>query len=488
MNTRYFLILIFVCATSAFAQSNYGGAPCEYHSIADSLCTRCHPDLIDGFKQRNDWCAEHHIPESQCYLCHPEIAKPGERPALHDHSEHSDHEEHGEHDGHDHAEHEDHDAKIDEGKPRTSLFRANKDHCASNDAVIQLASIKTAERAGLKFLTVSEAPVSEFVEASAEVEFDATAAYAVTSLLGGTIVRWVAQPGEFVSRGEVLAFCESFEAASLKAEYAHAAAIFTLAQTEQTRQNTLAASGLTSALDVQKSEAEFSRAQADMRRAESSLRAAGLSQEEIDELTCCAEMDVTIPIRARVSGTLVEQRSELGAIIEPGETIGLVAETGRLWVEAQVRERDLSRLRVGQAALLSSDGEGWNRCSGEVVWVANSVDELTRMGRVRVAVNQNGESLRAHEFVRVKFEVSSSDELVIPSESVQWEGCCNVVFVAETPDRIKPRKVDIEFTSGNGYAVKGLNAGEKIITSGSYLLKTELMKGSLGAGCCGQGA
>jgi cobalt-zinc-cadmium efflux system membrane fusion protein len=461
------------------ARAEYSGTPCEYHGVADSLCTRCHPALIDGFKQRNDWCAEHHIPESQCSLCHPELAKPREAPAPHDQSEHE---------GDDHAEQEETSATSESGKPRTSLFRANKGHCASDDAVIQLASIQTAERAGLKFLTVSEAPVSEFVEASAEVEFDATAAYAVTSLLGGTIVRWLAQPGEFVERGEILAFCESFDAASLKAEHAHAAAIFDLAQSERERQTTLATSGLTSSLEVQKAEAEFSRAQADKRKAESSLKAAGLSQEEIDELTCCPEMDVTIPIRARVSGTLVEQRSELGAIIEPGETIGLIAETGKLWVEAQVRERDLSRIRVGQAALLSSDGEAWNRCSGDVVWVANSVDELTRMGRVRIAVNQNGESLRAHEFVRVKFEVNSADEMVIPSESVQWDGCCNVVFVAETPDRIKPRKVDVHFTNGSNYAVGGLKSGEKIITSGSYLLKTELMKGSLGAGCVGCGA
>ena len=83
---------------------------------------------------------------------------------------------------------------------------------------------------------------------------------------------------------------------------------------------------------------------------------------------------------------------------------------------------------------------------------------------------------------------ASEETVIVPQEAVQWEGCCNVVFVSETRDRFRPRKVKVEFASGQGYAVSGLKPGEKIVTHGSYMLKTELMKGSIGAGCCGVGA
>lgn len=43
---------------------------CE-HEVAEQECVRCHPDLVDGFKARGDWCAEHALPETQCLECHP---------------------------------------------------------------------------------------------------------------------------------------------------------------------------------------------------------------------------------------------------------------------------------------------------------------------------------------------------------------------------------------------------------------------------------
>ena len=167
----------------------------------------------------------------------------------------------------------------------------------------------------------------------------------------------------------------------------------------------------------------------------------------------------------------------------------MIAAENRLWIEAQVRERDLPKLRAGQEAVIASDGEAWNRSAGTVVWVADYVDPQTRMGRVRISIEGDDIRLRAHQFVRVKISVDSVSDLAgIPGDAVQWEGCCNVVFVMETPDRFKPRKVQIQYEQDGFYAVSGINPGEHIVTQGSYMLKTELMKGSLGAGCCGTGA
>ena len=73
---------------------------------------------------------------------------------------------------------------------------------------------------------------------------------------------------------------------------------------------------------------------------------------------------------------------------------------------------------------------------------------------------------------------------------MQWEGCCNVVFVRETVDRYRPRKVDFTDGPGSYYQVtNGLEAGEQIVVDGAFLLKTELKKSSIGAAarynCCG---
>ena len=46
---------------------------CPEHGVPESICTRCNPSLIEGFKKKGDWCMEHDLPESQCVQCHPEL-------------------------------------------------------------------------------------------------------------------------------------------------------------------------------------------------------------------------------------------------------------------------------------------------------------------------------------------------------------------------------------------------------------------------------
>ncbi len=82
--------------------------------------------------------------------------------------------------------------------------------------------------------------------------------------------------------------------------------------------------------------------------------------------------------------------------------------------------------------------------------------------------------------------VRQRDEaIVIPKSAVQWEGCCNVVFVRHTNTVYQPYKVTLGYEGDGFYVVeKGLSAGEMIVTQGAFLLKTEILKGNIGAGCC----
>jgi cobalt-zinc-cadmium efflux system membrane fusion protein len=89
-------------------------------------------------------------------------------------------------------------------------------------------------------------------------------------------------------------------------------------------------------------------------------------------------------------------------------------------------------------------------------------------------------------FGRAVVQVSGPEpRVVVPKEAVQWEGCCNVVFVREAPDRFRPRKVTLARGVAGYYRIlDGLRPGEHVVVGGSFLLKTELKKGSIGAGCC----
>lgn len=439
---------------------------CAEHRVPESECTKCHPSLVEAFKAKGDWCGGHDIPESHCYLCNPGIKFEQE------------------------AEYKKQQAGQKQSHvPNTSLHRANAAQCATDKAVIQFASIQTAARSGLSIVSVDESPSSETLDVPGEVEFDATHSMSVTCPVSGVLMRWVVNPGDQVQRGQIIAYIESIDAAERMADFIHASALHKLASKALYRKQDLAQQGLASVRELDEAEADLMQAQADVNRASSVLIMLGYSDENLAELVSDTDNSRLVPLRARQSGKLVEQAVKLGAILEAGQPIGMISETAQLWVEAQVPESGMDRVQVGQTATVSFDGNGWTSGAGNVIWVADGVDETTRMGKVRIAIEPNGTNLRAHQFVRVNIETSPADNTVlIPIDAVQWEGCCNVVFIQETPDRFRPRKVTVDYTAGDFYAVRGIERGEMIVGKGSYMLKTELMKSSIGAGCCGEGA
>ena len=77
----------------------------------------------------------------------------------------------------------------------------------------------------------------------------------------------------------------------------------------------------------------------------------------------------------------------------------------------------------------------------------------------------------------------------MPKTAVQWEGCCNVAFERRSPTEYVPRKLRLGYDAGEHYEVlDGLTGNEMVVTQGSFILKTELQKGSIGTGCCEVGS
>ena len=381
---------------------------CSEHRAPESECAKCHPDLVAKFKEKSDWCANHGVPESHCYKCNTDLKFPQEVRFL---------------------EQQEKENKVKEDKPKTSLFRSNKAYCETNDAIVQLASLETAGRAGIVIEVVSETPSAETIEVPAEVMFNAENTSAITTLVKGTLVRWVVQPGERVVSGQVLAFIESIEAATMKAEFVRARTILQLAKNALLRKQTLAKEAVISTSELEEAGSEYSHAEADAEIAASSLYAIGYDEKEIAQESRGRSL---ISVKARQAGVLVEQTATLGTGLESGGMIGIIAETDRLWIEARVRERDIARVALQQKAEIVSDGIV--RGAGKIIWIADSIDPLTRMGKVRIETDGEVAQLKSHQFVTARIAIGAKEAtMFVSTESVQWEGCCNVVFVEEAP-------------------------------------------------------
>lgn len=437
---------------------------CADHAVPESVCTRCRPELVEQFKADGDWCLPHDLPESQCRLCNPDIGFPQEE-MLRERS-----------------------VELAEGEIEVSLWhRPNAAVCATNGALIQFASEATAEKAGLTVQTAVSSEHEGTIEAPAEVVFDEAGCNVVTSTVPAVVSKWLVAPGYQVREGEVLAILNSPRIAELASQLLSAHAAHQVQQKELARHVELKAASLISDADYERQQALGEQAQAEYIAARGLLAAAGLSMDDTDEIIKHSRVSNSFALRAPTDGMMVDRMAQLGELIDAGGAFALLADPSSMWIEARLTEEHLRKVEVGQSLVFSSDGRGLDRVGARIIWVSRFLDQHSRTGTVRAAVVDPQHDLQAGQFGRAMIQQQGFESvMLVPKDAVQWEGCCNVVFVREAELRYRPRKVELLDRVGPFYQVTGdVRPGDEIVVDGAFLLKTELKKTSLGTGCCG---
>jgi membrane fusion protein, heavy metal efflux system len=241
--------------------------------------------------------------------------------------------------------------------------------------------------------------------------------------------------------------------------------------------------------EVQQARSEVETARTEVTHYRNSLRAIGaaVSEEGHDK----APHDTsTIALRAPVSGTVTERMVNAGAGIEVGKPIFTIANISTLWVIANVPEAQIGRLRVDTPAEVRSAALGDGAISGRVNYIDPNLNEESRMARVRVEVANRQERLKVGMFVEVGFQgaglapgATAESALVIPEAAIQRVAERTVVFLPEEGKEGHFEARDIEVggaQDGFTRVISGLKAGERVVTKGSFTLKTMLLKGEMG--------
>ncbi len=217
------------------------------------------------------------------------------------------------------------------------------------------------------------------------------------------------------------------------------------------------------------------------------LRILGLSDSQLGAIG--SESGVALSryeLRSPAAGRIVERRAVVGEVVERRDALYTVADLSTMWVMMDLREGDLALVRVGLPILFTVDGLPGHAFDGVVSWISDTVDDRTRTVEVRANLPNDRGLLRANMFGLARIIVLDNDEVVsVPSKAVQTDGCCQLVFVEQDETLFEPRKVSLG-ASANGHVeiLSGLASGEAVVTVGSFLMKTEILKSNIGAGCC----
>lgn len=189
-----------------------------------------------------------------------------------------------------------------------------------------------------------------------------------------------------------------------------------------------------------------------------------------------------LELKAPIDGVITERNSTAGELIGKDTQIYTISDPTDLWVLAEIKERDIGAVRVGQEAVftvLTYPGEEFR---GKVVLLGNRVESESRTLEVRIAVSNTDGRLKPGMFADVEISTTAIKEaLVIPDTSLQSLEDEQIVFVALSDTKFEKRVIKIGMEQhGRMQILEGVKENERVVTEGSFILKSELLKGELG--------
>jgi multidrug efflux pump subunit AcrA (membrane-fusion protein)/uncharacterized protein with PIN domain len=307
----------------------------------------------------------------------------------------------------------------------------------------------TTQNMGIRTAVVTRGPLRRTIRTVGTIDYNETALEDVTTKFKGWIEKlYVDATGQQVHRGDPLFEIYSPELYSAQREY--------LLAIEEGTNAPDGASLKTSAL--------------------TKLKFLDISAEQIAELERTGQPTKTLRILAPMDGVVVEKMVVQGQMVDPGMKLYRLADLGLVWVQAQIYEQDLAYLKLGQEATITLSYLPDREFRGRVTYIYPNVDEKTRTARVRLECHNPGYFLKPGMFatVQVSSELDPS-VLLAPDMAILRSGEKNTVFVALEAGKFEPRTVVLGPQAENGMyqVISGLKEGERIVTSGQFMLDSE---------------
>jgi Cu(I)/Ag(I) efflux system membrane fusion protein/cobalt-zinc-cadmium efflux system membrane fusion protein len=204
------------------------------------------------------------------------------------------------------------------------------------------------------------------------------------------------------------------------------------------------------------------------------LRQWGVSQTEIARLESTGQVQQELEVDSPVSGYITERNALPTVAVQPEMRLYTIADLSTVWVQAQVFQDDLARIKSGDPATLTLNTFPGRNFDGRVDFIYPQVDMETRTAKVRVVFSNPDLRLKPGMFVNVALKVPMGNQIVIPSTGVLQSGSSEIAFVQRGDGYIEPREVQLGPRVGNDFIVlKGLKADEQIVTSANFLIDSE---------------
>ena len=341
--------------------------------------------------------------------------------------------------------------------------------------------------------TVQPVAMADVIQATGTILVPENRIAVIGPVHEGRLMHLYAGQGSRVKKGEKLADLESADIDEAKSEYLKAVAEYEnarrtteaeikLAQSSFDRtkllyEKTIAAQKTLQAaehdLEVAKAAGESSIAstKAALAAARRKLLVLGMTRSDIDGLKGDQDLGALFSLTSPIDGIVVERNATIGATVGPDSSLFKIIDNSSVWVDANVFEKDLDRVKLGQGSKVSVPAVPGTVFSGKVIFVSSVVDPETRTVKVRTEVANRDGRLKPDMFANVQIitQADRSAISVLQSAVLNDDGQ-SVVFVL-TAGGYEKRVVTTGIQSDDRIEIRdGVKAGEKVVVKGNYLL------------------
>ena len=309
---------------------------------------------------------------------------------------------------------------------------------------VELIQFNASDVPGLVMEEVRDVELPGLLETSGQITYDDRSISTIVSRVQGRIEQTRVSLWDNVQRGEKILALYSPDFMTAQAEYLQA----------HESSNLMAAPGVGGSSDF---------AGTLLLAAKRKLQFLGMSDADIQAIKA---PDPIVWMRAPISGTVVDNKVQRGAAVNPGDVLFSLGTLDDVWITGDIYEDDLARVRVGQQLSAVTTAFPDEVFKGVIARISPNVDPATHTLQIRCQVKNPGGRLKPQMLAKVTIVTRPGQALVIPQDALVFDIDNYYAFVEVSPGMFEHRKVSIASWSRVGYArvVSGLKAGDRVVS------------------------
>ena len=342
-------------------------------------------------------------------------------------------------------------------------FEAKQEKIKVNKVGMKVLNVETA--------TIKEVEVDEKVRTTGQIEEMPTNHFDVNTPVQGRVSSILIKLGDLVRAGQGLVIIQSTEIAKLQADIDQFKAELELAQNNYDREKVLFEKNISPKKDFQAAKAFLASQEAKLNAAQTNLKILTQQSANVDS--------GAFTVKAQKSGTIVENKITTGQIVSSDQLLFHAIDLSTVWASADIYERDLGKVTLGQNVYVALDGTPNKVFEGKLTYIGSVINEGTRTLPVKATILNKEGLLKPGAFLQLVIHTGQKKKsIVIPRTALVErdkegiEGKHDHLVYIKTGDKFVPRKIQVESHDSNSVEVlSGLNTDDVVITNGAYQLQ-----------------